>query len=74
MKKSKHQTQQDIDTIINEGEIPTEPERLPGRIFNKQNHHDFIAYADMLNGDEKKYNETMTGPPTSSQNTNINII
>ena len=48
---------------MKEGDMPAEPERLPGRIFNTQNHQEFIAYANMLKGDEKEYNETMTGPP-----------
>ena len=52
-KKIKHQAQQDIDTIINEGEIPSTPDRLFGRIFNKQNHQDFILYANIIKSDEK---------------------
>ena len=50
-KKVKYQEQQDIDTIINEGNILDKSERLPERISNKQNHQDLISYTDMLKGD-----------------------
>ena len=66
-KKVKYQEQQDIDTIINEGNILDKSERLPERVSNKQNHQDLMSYADMLKGDKKEYNDTMIGSPASSQ-------
>ena len=72
-KKMKSAAVQEIDQIINSGEIPLSKENTPSRILRINNHQDFITYTNILTGNKETYNDNMTNPPPSSQKHAVSI-
>ena len=64
---------QEIDQIINSGEIPLSKENTPSRILRINNHQDFITYTNILTGNKETYNDNMMNPPPSSQKHAVSI-